>query len=399
MTYTPSPPAITKRSPGGIAPILNTLEDVANKQASGYLKCTANGVTWHVYLKGGKVFYVNFSLEPLERLELVCRRNLSGSRGELDWRIFGRWQQRVAIAKLDDFYPSYDYQLIHSLVRKQRLSNNAAITIIQDLTQESFRNLLLADQIEYSFIADERSFPLLWSTNFLSLAKDCQKEIDGWQALGAGIVSPYQRLFIVKNQPPTMVLAEVKAWITGVDFHHLALPMGRSPLGVAQYLRSSIAQGAIGLRRPKVPWHNLPTFGPLLNTGEMASPVTAPDRYRIVCVDDSPTILQRMKLFLDRNTFEVVSILEPSAALTKVLAIKPQMILLDITMPQIDGYQLCAMIRRHREFKTLPIIMVTSNTGFFDRTRAKLVGATDYLVKPFTAEGLNSMIGKYLPLP
>ncbi|MGB5897054.1 MAG: response regulator, partial [Geitlerinemataceae cyanobacterium] len=64
--------------------------------------------------------------------------------------------------------------------------------------------------------------------------------------------------------------------------------------------------------------------------------------------------------------------------------------------PKLDGYELCSMLRRHPLFKKIPIIMVTGNTGFIDRAKAKLVRASDYLTKPFTKSALNEMVLKHL---
>jgi two-component system, chemotaxis family, response regulator PixG len=377
-----------------IPPALKFLEDVANKQGNGYLRCVSNGVIWYVYLKDGKIFYINFSIDPLDRLELYTRRIVQDQ--QFEWRIFDKWRERIAIAKLDDFYPSYDYQSIHSLVRKNRLTASEAVEIIKGITYEAFRNLLLVSQLECSFVSDDREFPILWSSNFLSLAKDCQDEIQGWQAIGSGISSPYQRPFVVRKQEPTQQLENIKKFLIGVDFHHLSLPLKRSPLAVAQHLRPLIDRGLVGLRTPKVPFHKLPHFAEKQDTADFGAVPSTRLQYRVVCIDDSPTILQRMQLFLNSKTFEIFSILDSATALTQIITIKPQIILLDITMPHIDGYKLCSMIRRHPDFKTIPIIMVTSNSGFFDRTRAKLCGATDYLTKPFTQNSLSDMVCKYV---
>jgi two-component system, chemotaxis family, response regulator PixG len=377
-----------------IPPALKFLEDFANKQANGYLRCTANGVTWYVYLSKGKIFHVNFSIDPLERLELYTRRTV-GSRN-FDWRIVDVWRQRVAIAKLDDFYPSYDYQSIHSLVRKNKLTAQDGIEVIKGISTEAFRNLLLVDKLECNFVQDDREFPILWSINFLSLAKECQDEIQRWQALGSGISSPYQRLFVANKQESTLQLEAVKQFLTGVDFHQLALSLQKSPLEVAQQLRPLIDRGLVGLRTPKVPFNKLPHFAERQDSNSFDTNVSTRLQYRVVCIDDSPTILQRMRLFLDNKVFEIFSILDSGTALTQITTIKPHVILLDITMPHIDGYKLCSMIRRHPQFKEIPIIMVTSNTGFFDRTRAKLCGATDYLPKPFTQVSLSDMVFKYI---
>ena len=65
-------------------------------------------------------------------------------------------------------------------------------------------------------------------------------------------------------------------------------------------------------------------------------------------------------------------------------------------MPRISGYDLCAQLRKHREFEDIPIIFLTSNNGFIDRIRAKMVGSTDFVKKTVDADDLLSKIVQYL---
>jgi twitching motility two-component system response regulator PilG len=119
-------------------------------------------------------------------------------------------------------------------------------------------------------------------------------------------------------------------------------------------------------------------------------------RYTIASIDDSPTVLQAMNSFLDDENFAIVTISDPLKALIQVVRCKPDLVLLDVTMPNLDGYELCSLLRRHSNFKHTPIVMVTGNTGFIDRAKAKLVGASGYMTKPFTRSELLKMVFKYL---
>jgi twitching motility two-component system response regulator PilG len=118
--------------------------------------------------------------------------------------------------------------------------------------------------------------------------------------------------------------------------------------------------------------------------------------YTIACIDDSPTVLNAINSFLDDKSFSVVMINDPVRALMQVVRIKPDLILLDVEMPNLDGYELCSLLRKHSLFKTTPIIMVTGNTGFLDRAKAKLVRASGYLTKPFNQSELLKMVFKHL---
>ena len=83
-------------------------------------------------------------------------------------------------------------------------------------------------------------------------------------------------------------------------------------------------------------------------------------------------------------------------ALMQIVRLKPDLILLDVNMAGIDGYELCRLLRNHSLFKNTPIVMVTGNKGIIDRVRAKFVGASGYLTKPFTQSDLLKMVFRHL---
>jgi two-component system, chemotaxis family, response regulator PixG len=375
---------------------LSILEDFANRRASGFLKVSANGISWFIYLSDGMVFHANFSIDPLDRLELHMQQVLNSQQRQLDSQIFEKLREKIAGAKLEDFYPSYDYQTLYSLVRKKQLSVDEGAAVVKEITKEALRSLLLLNEFKYVFVAEDRKFPLMWSSNFLSLSKECQDEIQEWRALGANFSSPYQRPYILKAAQDNEKYEYLKKFLVGVDFQQLGLQLNRPAIRVAKSLQPLMAAGVIGLRSPKSHYSRLPKLfieetEQDLSTGTITTP-----QYKIVCVDDSPTILQRMNDFLDSNYFEIFLVQDSAAALTKIINVKPDAILLDIDMPNIDGYKLCTMIRRNTGLQSVPIMMVTSNSGMIDRVRAKMSGATDYLTKPFTQSKLNDMVFKHV---
>lgn len=118
--------------------------------------------------------------------------------------------------------------------------------------------------------------------------------------------------------------------------------------------------------------------------------------YTIVCIDDSRAVVNAIKMYLDDNIFSVVGINDPLKALMQVIRLKPDLILLDITMPTLDGYELCSLLRKHSALKETPIIMVTGKKGIINRVKAKMVKSSDYITKPFGKKDLLKVIFKYL---
>ena len=118
--------------------------------------------------------------------------------------------------------------------------------------------------------------------------------------------------------------------------------------------------------------------------------------YTIVCIDDSPTVLTAIQSFLDEQVFSVIGFNEPLKALMQILSTNPDLILLDVEMPNLDGYELCSLLRKHSYFKDVPVIMVTARKGFIDRAKAKMVRASGYLTKPFSQSELLKIIFHHL---
>ncbi len=118
--------------------------------------------------------------------------------------------------------------------------------------------------------------------------------------------------------------------------------------------------------------------------------------YSIVCIDDSPTVLNAIQSFLDEEVFNVIGFSEPLKALMQILGTNPDLILLDVEMPNLDGYELCSLLRKHSYFRDVPVIMVTGRKGFIDRAKAKMVRASGYLTKPFTQGELLKIIFQHL---
>ena len=118
------------------------------------------------------------------------------------------------------------------------------------------------------------------------------------------------------------------------------------------------------------------------------------DGLKVVLIDDSKTIRQSAKAFLERAGCDVVTASDGFESLAKIVEHQPDVIFIDITMPRLDGFQTCALIKQNSRFNHIPIVMLTSKDGLFDRARSKLVGAEQYITKPFTQEELLEVLGR-----
>ncbi len=113
---------------------------------------------------------------------------------------------------------------------------------------------------------------------------------------------------------------------------------------------------------------------------------------KVMVIDDSKTIRRSAESLLEKEGYEVITATDGFEALSKVVEHRPQIIFIDIMMPRLDGYQACALIKNNEKYRDIPIIMLTSKDGLFDRARGKVVGADGYVTKPFTREDLLAAI-------
>jgi twitching motility two-component system response regulator PilG len=125
-------------------------------------------------------------------------------------------------------------------------------------------------------------------------------------------------------------------------------------------------------------------------------PVSVPAAgVKVLVIDDSNTIRRSAEIFLGQGGHQVVLAEDGFDALAKVSDHQPELIFCDILMPRLDGYQTCAIIKRNPKFSHVPVIMLSSKDGLFDKARGRMVGSEDYLTKPFTKEQLLKAVQQF----
>jgi two-component system, chemotaxis family, response regulator PixG len=319
------------------------LEQLASRQLSGCLRVHSGSVSWAVYLEQGRLLYASSSLDPFGRLDRQLRR-LSIRIPSLVSAV--RVQVRLLFetpASDDDRHG--DYRAICWLVEQHHLSPDQAAVLVEELSKEALEPLLQVKEGSYEFVESDQlgEFPRFCRLDLVSLVDQCQSQMRRRQAFGQ------------------------------------AMPDRANAPARSAYLQNGDRPSAM----PLTPVRS-------------STPIAEKTTHTIACIDDSPTVLNAINSFLNDKGIGVIMINDPVKALMQIIRSKPDLILLDVTMPNLDGYELCSLLRKHPAFKNTPVVMVTSNTGFIDRAKAKLVGASGYLTKPFTQPDLVKMVFKHL---
>jgi twitching motility two-component system response regulator PilH len=117
---------------------------------------------------------------------------------------------------------------------------------------------------------------------------------------------------------------------------------------------------------------------------------------KILIVDDSPAEVKLMQTVLGKAGYESVAINDPLRIEQTIDVERPQLILLDVVMPQRNGFQACRELKSNAEYSRIPVVMVSSKSMESDRFWAKQQGADDYVSKPFTTDELLGVVQRFV---
>lgn len=351
----------------------NVISQLIGRQFSGCLRIMAGAEFWSIYFEHGELVYGTTSADAFQRLEYYLNQigqqtneaNLSSIEDVPSLMSATRVKERLAYEKMKsvDALPSPDYQAICWLVDQKYLSYSQASNLIEAITTDSIESLLCLKRGTCKvFRSHQRNLiRKLCKLNTRLIVDSCRKQAR-WKRH--------------ENSVDRIVQKGAK---------ELSVPTAKNSI------RSSLGTS---LKSP---------YGTRLGstqTGRLSNgrSQTGKHQYTIGCIDDSPAVLNSLRSYLDHKQFSVFTVSNPVKALMTIIRHKPDLILLDVMMPKLDGYELCSLLRKHPEFKGIPIIIVTSNTGLVDRAKAKVVRASGYLTKPFTKDDLVNAVSKYLDI-
>ena len=117
---------------------------------------------------------------------------------------------------------------------------------------------------------------------------------------------------------------------------------------------------------------------------------------KILVTEDSPTILAMVKDTLEEAGYVVVTAVDGQEAMDKAKIERPDLMILDLMLPKIDGYKVCAMLKFNANYQDIPIIIFTARAGEADKKMGGDVKADAYIVKPFEPQALLSKVGELL---
>jgi len=337
--------------------------------------------SWLVFVANGQLVYAGPNDNSLERL-----RDYLHPLAMVD--CLPDPSTTSAIASLN----SLEYGTLWLMLEKHLLSPDQGRTILTHMVKETLFDLLGLHHGSFIFQLTAGLSPQLITQNISSLVTGLTQQIQTWHQFHPLLQSPDQCFTLVDPEGFDQVgtkptYGNLTPWLAGQpSLRQLARYLKQDLVAVAESLLPAIQSGclAVGPAPVRVP-------APLI-----AHQAWCQRPLRVVCVDDSATVRASVEDILNQEGYAATSIGNPLKALGLLFQLQPDLILCDITMPELDGYELCAMLRQASAFRQVPIVMLTSKEAFLDRVKARMVGASDYLTKPFGPAELTTLVEKYL---
>ncbi|NEO44524.1 MAG: response regulator [Moorea sp. SIO4A3] len=397
--------------------LIEELEKLGKQRTIGELTLSNHSVVWKVYLVYGQLLYATDGVHPVRRFYRALKSHCPN--------------YVVELYEKSDYQP-WEYQLLEQGINQKQLSLIQAKLMIRSIVQECFFELSGYTDLKNNWQpSQEKTSNLamglaLSSREIQTVLAQANQNYQEWQAADFGHLSPNLSPVLKPGTDPKLVPGLNKYLNGNLTLWDIAWEQKISLTEVTRFLLPFVEKSMLEFQR--IPDLALPTVKAPVNPPVKAPvnppvkapvnlPVKAPVNPPVVrtpppsetqptksakrqpliaCIDDSPVLAHSLKTILIPAGYQMLSIEEPMRGFSQLIEHKPDLILLDLNMPNANGYSVCKFLRESPVFNKTPIIILTAQNTTIDRARARLVGATDFLGKPPDSQELLRIIQKYL---
>ena len=372
------------------------LQVIAQRELTGCLSISIpqdESIGWQLYVGGSRLYYATTIGYRPERFDLLWQQinpDLSPPRLSAD---------------------KSEYESLHEWQVEHQLSLTEFRRILLSLSREALIHAISHTSAYVKFEQNICIKPVLIAAPLSDLMRPISTHVRFWQKLHPHISSLFARIYLDRSK-----VKEFSSFLENTNNDQInartgkVSPQNLSLQNVSLSVWLDILEQKLSIytmcRQLAIEPHVLALWlAPLIANKilevfpSQTSPAIAfqaPTGPLIACIDDSHTVQRQVKMVLEMAGFQVLGITDPTSCLTSLVRQKPALILMDITMPEIDGYELCTMLRQSRHMRSVPIVMFTGRDGIIDRMRAQLAGANDYIIKPVNADKLISKVQRLL---
>ncbi|MEM8828532.1 MAG: response regulator [Cyanobacteria bacterium P01_G01_bin.19] len=370
---------------------LKLFRSLQESQISGQLTFTdpVQGNEWHLYLYLGNFVYATGGIHPIRRWQ----RNLITNLPQIPFQL-SNLQAELTKRGADLNNNVWEYEQLSTWVEEQIITPQQGKNSVLFALNETFFDLTQTKQVICRLNQNNIIAPQIEPVEPEEIINSTQQIWQTWEETGIADRKPDLSPVILQPkqlQERTSISAYqslCKLLNGNRTLRDLSVQLKTSPLQVVCSLLPYIQSGIFGLV-------GVPDLLELVSSAVAYDDDT--DRPLIACIDDSLMISQMMEQIISIAGYRFIAVNDPNEAVSTLTARQPDLIFLDIVMPSISGYDLCAQLRKNPQFTQTPIIFLTSNSGIVDRIRAKMVGSTDFLKKTVDADELLQKIVEHLP--
>ncbi len=351
------------------------------------------GQLWTFYVYMGRILYATGGVHSVRRWQ----RNLAAYGVKIDLKQLRQLVSEISGGASDGSSNCWEYQLLCSWVQQQRITREQVVKMIQTIIMEVLFDVIQALQVTCEVQQENPLSPQLVLIDAEQAITEAQKIWQTWKAAKISDIFPDQAPVIkqaeqLQQKTSGTVYQSLTTLLNGQrSLRDIGFQTKRNVTEVTRSLLPYIEAGVVELIN--IPDLSLAIAAPHQEPTPSQSVVQKP---LVACVDDSPLVCQTMGKILTAGGYQILAVQDSMRAIATLLARKPELIFLDLVMPNTNGYEICTQLRKVSAFRDTPIIILTGNDGIIDRVRAKMVGATDFLGKPVDAETVLAVTNKYL---
>ncbi|MDJ0507988.1 MAG: response regulator [Crocosphaera sp.] len=369
-------------------------QELRNSQFSGKISCqNPQGEKSNIYWYLGRIIYANGGTHPVRRwrrtvLEFCPKIKASGFQSI-------PIQRDIAASLIQDHPIGWDYDVLCSWFKQQKINRTQLLEIINSIVIEILFDLMQSREVTCHFDLEQTCSSPFVFFDPQQMIVATWKMWQNWHRSTLGDRSPNEAPIIksieeLKQRTSPKTYDVLSKNIQGNrSLRDLSVHMNQDLLRLTSSLSLYVQLDLIGL----VKIEDLPQ--PLALSGKKTAVKT--QEKLIACVDDDPKTCQLFKDIVEKQGYKFLGIHDSRKAIPLLVHYKPDLIFVDLEMPNIDGWEICRRLRKILAPETSPTILLVQNQGMFERLQTKVVGGAGLLSKPFNKQEILNIIFLHIP--
>ncbi|AFY53547.1 response regulator containing a CheY-like receiver domain and a GGDEF domain [Rivularia sp. PCC 7116] len=370
--------------------LIEKFKTCTTNQYSGKLEINSSKNKWSLYYRFGRIIWATGGIHQFRR----WRRKINQYCPQIKI-------DEIKLQPIQLENELWDYQLLVLLYKRKKADRKQVEAVAKNIISEVLFDIAQQANFEDVTCVSNPKVILDISLTFMNtefFLNRMEGEWNAWSSAGLANFTPHLSPALLQPKQvqqlvtPTVYQNFVNFINGEYTLQDLALKLDFNILKISSDLLPFILRGFIKMS-------NLPDLPLAVEEVKNYIPSSCKEKLDtplIACIDDSLQICQTLESIITANNMRFVQIQDAIQALPTLIENKPDVILLDLMMPVVNGYEVCAQIRRVNQLANVPVIILTGSDGLFDKFRAKVAGSTDFMSKPIVAEKLLAMIKKYL---